>query len=918
MRDETEPPEDPEGETVLGPGPAAHDTDRQGDRIGPYLLVRRLGEGGMGEVWLGQQEEPIRRQVAVKLIKPSMTSREIAARFEAERQALALMDHPNDREGATTRAPRRPVVLYFAMELRPRSSRSREYCEHGISLGTRQRLTPVHAPSVDAVQHAHQKGVIHRDLKPTNILVSDVDGSPVPKVIDFGLAKALSAPLTDRSLATEVGQFLGTPEYMSPEQADSSWEAVDTRTDVYALGVVLYELLTGVLPHDSKALRAAGLAGIRRFLREAEVPRPSDRPSTQDLAGRHDTTIRGLASELRGDLDWIALRAIEKLPDRRYPSPRDLAEDLQRHLKNEPVVAGPPSASYRLGKFVRRHRVAVAVAATVVLLLITGSVGTSIGLVRARRAEAEARQEQAAAERVSGFLADLVGEVDPEQVGSALREDLIETLGAENEEMGARMTDRLPAPAFTELARKLVAREFLERAADTLEEELADDPLVQARLHHTINEGYWTLGMYESGLKHARDAVSLREKDLGPEHRLTLQSRLEVAQALREMGRRDEAMDEARGLLEVSRRVLGPDDADILAAQNEVGMLCVLAEEYDEAVEILESTIAGYRRALGDEHQDTLNAINNLAITYWRLGRLDDAERMLTEQVRIERSMYGGDHPEVAGSMNNLGALLSNNGKREEAEKVQWEVVLMRRRMIGRKHPDTLMSQHNHAMTLEALGRMEEALESMTELETLRSEELGPDNGLTIGSRGQKAIYTARLGRPEEAIPIMQSALESNRRLRGDDHVFVFRQLSTLGWILTLADRPAEAVTVLRDAMQGLEQAGKDFDHGDVRARLGGALLRLGRLEEAEEYLDAAHEILSEDSESRFGKLRFARVLFELGCLSARKGDRAAALDYLRQAREVGLPPPAHVRFEDPLLDPLRDHPEFRELLTAE
>ncbi|HUC74720.1 MAG TPA: serine/threonine-protein kinase, partial [Vicinamibacterales bacterium] len=373
------------------------------ETIGPYRLLTRVGEGGMGEVWLAEQTRPLRRQVALKIIKAGMDTAYVVSRFEAERQALAMMDHPAIAKvfdaGVTPKG--RP---YFVLEY-VRGEPITTYCARQ-RLSTDDRLD-LFLQVCDGVQHAHQKGIIHRDLKPSNILVTLLDGRPVPKIIDFGVAKAIAQPLTDRTLYTELGTLIGTPEYMSPEQAEMTGLDIDTRTDVYALGVVLYELLTGVLPLDAKGLREKGLDEIRRTIRDVDPPRPSVRVTmvestgTQSTLGVDAVTTR---RELRGDLDWITMRALEKDRTRRYGSAAELASDVRRHLSHLPVVAGPPSALYRTRKFVRRHRVGVAVAATLVGLLVAFATTTAIQAARIARERDRASQEAAIATTVNDFL----------------------------------------------------------------------------------------------------------------------------------------------------------------------------------------------------------------------------------------------------------------------------------------------------------------------------------------------------------------------------------------------------------------------------------------------------------------------------------------------------------------------------------
>ncbi len=370
--------------------------ERPGSRIGPYKLLQEIGEGGMGTVFMAEQDKPVRRRVALKVIKPGMDSAQVVARFEAERQALALMDHPNiarvlDVGSTDTGRP------YFVMEL-VKGVPITEYCDAN-HLTPRARLELL-VPVCQAIQHAHQKGIIHRDIKPSNVLVTLHDGTPEPKVIDFGVAKAIDQRLTERTLFTQIGQVVGTPEYMSPEQAEMSGLDIDTRSDIYSLGVLLYELLTGSTPLERRRLREAGFAEILRRVCEEEPPRPSTRLSTTEeivsIAAQRKTEPAKLARLVRGELDWIVMKALEKDRTRRYATANGLARDLQRYLADEPVEAGPPSARYRMGKFARRYRAALATAAAFAIVLVAATAISTWLAVRAAKAKEEAVRAYAA------------------------------------------------------------------------------------------------------------------------------------------------------------------------------------------------------------------------------------------------------------------------------------------------------------------------------------------------------------------------------------------------------------------------------------------------------------------------------------------------------------------------------------------
>ncbi len=450
-----------------------------GKTISHYKILEKLGEGGMGEVYLARQEGPVRRKVALKIIKLGMDTKEVIARFESERQALAMMNHPGIASvfDAGTTETGRP---FFVMEYAPGIPIT-DYCDRNC-LGTRDRLN-LFILVCRAIHHAHQKAIIHRDIKPSNVLVTIQDGKPVPKIIDFGLAKALSSSLTEKTAYTVQGRLLGTPAYMSPEQAEMTGLNVDTMADVYSLGVLLYELLVGTVPLDSSQLLAEGIEGMHRIIRERTPSRPSVRVSEMGekatpIALRRGTLPVMLEGQLRGDLDWIIMKAMEKDRTRRYPSASEFAEDVGRYLRNEPVNARPPSPGYRLKKFVVRNKVGVTAGVLVILALVAGFAAASIGFVRARQAEEYARQEAATAERVSEFLTGLFEVSDP---GESRGNDIS-------------------------------AREILDEGAGKIREELAGEPLLKARLMDTMGNVYLNLGLYEQARPLLEEALETRRK----------------------------------------------------------------------------------------------------------------------------------------------------------------------------------------------------------------------------------------------------------------------------------------------------------------------------------------------------------------------------------------------------------------------
>ncbi len=536
--------------------------------IGRYKLLQQIGEGGFGVVFMAEQQEPIRRRVALKIIKLGMDTRAVMARFEAERQALAMMDHPNIARvldaGATETG--RP---YFVMEL-VAGDRITDYCDkHNLSISERLALF---VQVCHAVQHAHQKGVIHRDLKPSNILVSVRDDRPHVKIIDFGIAKATAHRLTEKTLFTEHRALIGTPEYMSPEQAEGSLD-IDTRTDVYSLGVLLYELLTGAPPFDARQLRSAAYAEVQRIIREEEPARPSvrlSRPSAEleALAAHRRSEPGKLGGLVRGDLDWIAMKALEKDRARRYETANGLAMDVARHLAGDPVLAAPPSPRYRLRKFVRRHRGPVAAGGVIAAALVLGVAGTSIGLVQAERqgriarerlgaavvaqqAEAQARQtaqDQAAKlTALLGFLEQTMASVDPAGRGRTL---------------GAMLNDEAtPQP---DTGSRVTMAEYLARAAAEADRAFPGQPLVEAAARRTIGKTMLGLGMPSEGAAQLQRAVDLLQQHAPPGDTLAVRARIDLCQALFGTGGVFGSYETVAATRPLAEGVLAPDDSDML------------------------------------------------------------------------------------------------------------------------------------------------------------------------------------------------------------------------------------------------------------------------------------------------------------------------------------------------------------------
>jgi len=574
--------------TIQRPGAAL------GVSIGPYHLVRQLGEGGMGTVYHACQSEPIRRDVALKIIKQGMDTRQVIARFESERQALAMMDHPNiarvfDAGASTAGLP------YFVMELVDGVPITR-YCD-AKRLTLRQRIE-LYIPVCQAIQHAHQKGIIHRDIKPSNVLVTEQDGKPVPKVIDFGLAKALGHQLSEATMMTNLGTLVGTLEYMSPEQAELGRQDIDTRSDIYSLGVVLYELLTGTTPLEHGRLAKAVYLEVLQRIREEEPAPPSARmrqsASGPATAAQRRSDPAQLPRLAHGELDWMTMKALEKDRTRRYETVNGLVRDLERYLNGEPVEAAPPSAMYRLGKLVRKHRAWLVTAAAFAALLVAGVVVSSVMAVRASRAEREARA-----------------------VNDFLQNDLLAQASA-NKQAGPGTK---PDP-------DLKVRTALDRAADRIAGKFDRQPEVEASIRGTIGQTYIDLGLYTEASRQLERALELHRRVLGPENPKTLDTMSRLGIAATRRAKYPEAEALLSQALKIQRRVLGPEHLDTLRSMNNLAIVYFDQAKYAQAETLLGQALEIKRRVLGPEHPDTLSSMNNLAGVYIDQGKYAQAEAL--------------------------------------------------------------------------------------------------------------------------------------------------------------------------------------------------------------------------------------------------------------------------------------------------
>jgi serine/threonine protein kinase/tetratricopeptide (TPR) repeat protein len=760
-------------------------TETPGTVIGPYKLLEQIGEGGFGIVFMAEQTAPVKRKVALKVIKPGMDTRQVIARFEAERQALALMDHPNIAKvldaGATETG--RP---YFVMEL-VRGVPITSYCDEHL-LSPRERLK-LFLDVCHAVQHAHQKGIIHRDIKPTNVLVTQHDDKPVVKVIDFGVAKATSGQLTDKTLFTGFAQLVGTPLYMSPEQASMSGIDVDTRSDIYSLGVLLYELLTGTTPFDKSRLQQAAFDEVRRIIREEEPQKPSTRlselsrsslpgwtdrkldapdhtgPARQagptslaSIAALRKTEPRKLSQLVKGDLDWIVMKALEKDRGRRYETANGFAADVLRYLADEPVTACPPSAGHRFRKFARRNRVAIATGAIVALSLVIGSGVATWQAVRATHERDRAMTaERAATESAAVATA----------INDFIKDDLLAL-----------------ANPMLEPDRQITLRAVVDRAAASVGDRFASQPLVEAGIRETLGNTYQGLGDDEESLWQFQRAAEIYRQVHGDDHRRTRVATFHAAAALQQLGRYAEAESLLASLLQVERRLLGAEHDDTLHTMIQLAWCREMELQFEPAEPLYAEALAILRRTRGESHPLTLYAKSAIAVLYNKTDRLDAAEPLFREVLTTRRTTLGNEHPLTLQSAGHLGSLLLQKQDYAGAEPLLAKSLETQRRVLT----------ESHASTIESIVQM--------------------------------AHLYALTGRPDDAELLLREALELARRHRGEDHPVTLRYQSSLAAHLINRDRHAEAEAPL----QRVVEVGRRI-WGEERAETLEAMHRLGLVE---------------------------------------------------------------------------------------
>lgn len=690
---------------------AVDDAERVPTELGPYRIVRTLGRGGMGVVYLGRQEEPLRRDVAIKVIRAGFADRESLARFAAERQALARMEHPAIARvyDARTTEDGQP---YFVMEL-VEGLPITEYCDRE-RLGLDARLDLFRTVCA-GVHHAHQRGVIHRDLKPSNVLVTDFEGRPSPKVIDFGVAKAVDGILADERVHTRAGSLIGTIDYMSPEQIRGIEGDVDVRSDIYALGVMLYELVCGRHPLADETLGRLSLIEAHRVITQTEPPRPSSSltsPSgAAERARRRSTDERTLRRRLREDVDWIVMKALDKDRERRYQSALELAQDLERYADQKPVTAKPPTVRYRTRKFVRRHRAGVAAAALTVLALISGAAMAGAGFVRATA-------EAARAEATSGFLADLLASVRPDQAGRAVtvhevlegaRQQILAGGFADDPETQASLA-LVIGHSYESLGRFDEAIELLELSTD-LRRRLHGprDPRLRASLYR-LGTALWKQGALEEALTIRLALAEMTERAVGTSHPEHAESLSNLGNTYADLGRLDRAVEHLRDAVAVGRRLEGrAGELDLARFLNNLGSVHFDQGDFEGAAAAFRETLAIRSRLLGEESSTYAITLMNLGNALTNLGELQEAERTLVRVVALEEQIFGEDHPTTAYAYSALAEVHLRQGRPDDAEPLIRRALDIRIATAGGTYWRVATEHRKLAEAFIAMNRLPEA-----------------------------------------------------------------------------------------------------------------------------------------------------------------------------------------------------------------
>ncbi|MDT8302999.1 MAG: serine/threonine-protein kinase [Sedimentisphaerales bacterium] len=746
-------------------------------QIGSYKLLSILGEGGFSIVYLAEQDKPVRRRVALKVIKPGMDTKQVIARFKAERQTLAMLEHPNIApvfDAGTTEGG----LPYFVME-NVKGVPIIEHCDRNkLTIDERLHLF---LQACEGIEYAHQKGIIHRDVKPSNILVSVQGEKAVLKIIDFGVAKAIAQPLTDRTLYTEQGQFIGTPEYMSPEQMEMGAQDIDTRSDVYSLGVLLYELLIGAMPFDSQMLRKGGVENIRKVVLEQEPKKPSTRLTSLGdeaprIAEERSTDVANLTRRLRRELEWIPLKAMRKDRTRRYRSASELGDDISNYLNGIPLIAGPESTVYRLKKLVRRNLALVSGVLVVLAVMVAGSIISTTFAVKASRARADAVAARDEAERQAKTS---------QAVSDFLRDDLLASVD----------------PYVTQ-GREVTVRSFLDVASAELEGKFKQEPLVEASIRHTLGNTYRNIGDFGPAEKHLERAYNIQRDQLGQEHPETLGTMEGLARVYWRQGRYDKAQQIFNKTVEGRRKVLGDEHPETLYSMNDLAMLYYSQGRYAEAESLYTTMLQISRAILGDEIRTVL-FMGNLATVYRSQGRYSEAEPLYVRAMEQSQRLLGEEHPDTLYCMNGLAMLWIDQSRYEEAEALLLKVLDIEYLVLGEEHLDTLYSLNGLAALYTAQRRYEEAEKLLLNVVNIGQLTLGEEHPTTLTSVNCLGRLYYKMSRYSDSELLLVNALQSRQFVLGNEHPDTLESKNDLAVLYRKQARYEEAETLLLAAVEG-------------------------------------------------------------------------------------------------------------------
>lgn len=856
-----------------------------GDTIGPYTVREPLGEGGMGSVFVAEQEQPVRRKVALKIIKPGMDTKQVIARFGAERQTLALMDHPNIAKvidaGSTPEG--RP---FFVMEL-IRGIPITEYCDQA-RMTTRDRLE-LFTTVCAAVEHAHQKGIIHRDLKPSNVLITEIDGRPVAKVIDFGIAKATVGQASGQTLYSNFAQIIGTPLYMSPEQTSLSGVDVDTRSDVYSLGVMFYELISGTTPFDREDLKQAGHEEMCRIIREVDPPRPSARLSTlkmsdsSTISQNRSVDQRKLKSTVQGELDWIAMKALDKDRNRRYGSATAVAADIQRYLNDEPVEACPPSLAYRTSKLIKRNAALVATFTSIALAMVIGT-GVAVWqaqVASAQRVEAEAAQQKADEEvarsrAVIEFLEkDLLGKADPDESPNP-NTKLSTILDLASSEIEGKFPDQ---PMVEATIQNTIAQayEALGRYKEALPHQLramelatqvkgAEDP---ASLRYSNHLGYLEgqLGLYVQSEQRLRKTLAVQQRVNGKQHLDTVKTMHNLAQAYRQVGRYAEA--ERLGLETLSLHIaaLGEEHPKTSIVRSLLGQIYCAQGKFNDAESTLKKVLTLRERTLGEADLKTSAASQNLALVYIAQNRAVEAEALMLSALETGERTLGKEHPHTLGRLSNLALVYQHQARYDDAEKYALRAKSGCENTLGPEHPHTLTVLSLLASIYTDQQRFDDAEELYLKVLEIGQRVWGVEHPQTLVAQNNLGYAYLEQQKHEAAENLLDQTLEVRKRILGEHHPETLRTMRNLAAVYkgqrsyTKAEQTFECLIEVQEAALGVEHPETIV----AQSNLAEIHREQGKLAEAEKSLQDCLEVFSriqggENEESLLTNTRLARV----------------------------------------------------------